>query len=142
MSQEAKQLSTVADLLAVHKDEGMELVDGELVYKAQPTFEHGRLQTRIAGTVFTFDRSGNGGDGPSGWWITTEVEVQYTDHNCYRHDVVGWQRQRVPDRPSGYPVKERPDFVCEVLSKSNRSNDTVRKFRNLFFGSGPLLLDS
>ena len=137
MSQEAKKLSTVADLLAMNKDQGMELVEGDIVRKAQPSFEHGRLQTRIAGTVFTFDKKGGGGDGPSGWWIATEVEVKYTDHNCYRHDVVGWKRDNVPERPSDFPVETRPDWVCEVLSQSNRSNDTVRKFRNLFQAEVP-----
>jgi Uma2 family endonuclease len=36
-----------------------------------------------------------------------------------------------PERPRDRPVKLRPDWVCEILSASNASNDTVRKLRAL-----------
>jgi Uma2 family endonuclease len=42
--------------------------------------------------------------------------------------VVGWRRERVPERPRGVPVAARPDWICEVLS-TNRRNDTVKKKR-------------
>lgn len=61
----------------------------------------------------------------------TEVEVQYELHEVYRHDLVGWLRARSPSRPVGRPVALRPDWVCEILSPSNASNDTVRKLRAL-----------
>ena len=137
MSDTAPKLSTVEDLLAIHEDKGMELVDGEIVRKSLPSFEHGRLQSRIVGNVVVFDKKGRGGGEPGGWWIASEVEVQYDNHNCFRHDGVGWRRSRVPERPEKFPVDIRPDWVCEVLSKSNRSNDTVRKFRNLFQAEVP-----
>jgi Uma2 family endonuclease len=46
-----------------------------------------------------------------------------------RPDVVGWRRERCPQRPSGTPIHLVPDWVCEVLSASNASRDTVTKLR-------------
>jgi Uma2 family endonuclease len=46
-----------------------------------------------------------------------------------RPDLVSWRRDRTPERPSGRPVRTRPDWVCEVLSTSNAQNDLVTKFR-------------
>jgi Uma2 family endonuclease len=61
----------------------------------------------------------------------TEVEVEYDPHQVYRHDLVGWRRERVPGRPTGTPVQTRPDWVCEVLSPSNARTDLVKKLRTL-----------
>lgn len=61
----------------------------------------------------------------------TEVEVLYQDDQVYRHDIVGWRRETTPDRPTGTPVRFRPDWVCEVLSPTNAGNDLVKKFRTL-----------
>ena len=47
----------------------------------------------------------------------------------YRPDVAGWRRSRSPQLPVGRPVLLRPDWICEVLSDSNRANDMVRKLR-------------
>jgi Uma2 family endonuclease len=55
--------------------------------------------------------------------------VELESHETYRPDVVGWRRERVPARPSGRPVRIRPDWVCEVLSASNADTDLVTKFR-------------
>ena len=60
----------------------------------------------------------------------TEVEVEYTSPEVFRHDLVGWRRERSPET-RGRPVTLRPDWVCEILSESNASNDTVRKLRGL-----------
>ena len=46
-----------------------------------------------------------------------------------RPDVLGWRRERCPERPTGIPVKILPDWVCEVLSRTNATTDTVKKLR-------------
>jgi Uma2 family endonuclease len=43
--------------------------------------------------------------------------------------VLGWRREVCPERPTGIPVKQRPDWVCEVVSPSNAKEDTVKKLR-------------
>jgi Uma2 family endonuclease len=46
-----------------------------------------------------------------------------------RPDVVGWRRETCPERPVGFPIVHRPDWICEVLSPSNAAQDTVAKLR-------------
>jgi Uma2 family endonuclease len=73
-----------------------------------------------------------GGGGPGGgWWIASEVDVEYGPHEVFRHDLVGWRRDRVPERPTGRPVRTRLDWVAEILSPSNEKRDLVDKFREL-----------
>ena len=98
--------------------------------KAEPSAEHGSAQLALGGVLFTTFGSSRGG-GTGGWWLMSEVEVEYEAHEVYRHDVVGWRRERTPARPSGRAIALRPDWVCEILSPSNAANDTVRKLRTL-----------
>lgn len=123
--------ATFADLAALGDDVRAELIAGAIVEKASPTMEHGRAQGRTVGFLARrFDRGG-GGRWPGGWWIGTEVDVEYGAHDVFRHDVVGWRRDRVPVCPSGRPVRDRPDWVCEILSPSNEKRDLVDKMRVL-----------
>jgi Uma2 family endonuclease len=108
-----------------------EIIDGELVEKAAPSPEHGSAQFALSGLLFSPFGSRQAPDGPGGWWLMCDVEVEYSTHEVYRHDLVGFRRDRCPERPSGRPVETRPDWVCEILSPSNASNDTVRKLRTL-----------
>lgn len=62
----------------------------------------------------------------------TEVEVLYGQTGeVFRHDVVGFRRERVPTLPDGIPVSERPDWVCEILSTKTARYDIVKKQRTL-----------
>lgn len=127
---EAGLAATAADLLAVPEHERFhEVVDGELVRKALPSGPHGRTQSRVVSRIGgPYDRR-PGGRLPGGWWIVTEVEIELEEHQVYRPDVVGWRRDRLPELPKQTPITVRPDWVCEVLSESNASNDLVRKMR-------------
>lgn len=124
--------ATVDDLARLPEGRAAEIIDGELIEKAQPTFEHGSAQSAIVGQLFgPYNRRHGGGGGPGGWWIATEVEVQYEEGQVYRHDIVGWRRESLAERPRGRFVRVRPDWVAEVLSPSNASNDLVKKLRTL-----------
>src|SRR5262249_54033216 len=70
-----------------------------------------------------------GGKRPGGWWIVTEVEIQLDDKEVYRPDVTGWRRERLEVLPKEPPIVVRPDWVCEVLSRSNARYDRVKKMR-------------
>jgi Uma2 family endonuclease len=120
--------ATLDDLLAVPEEERFhELIDGELVQKASPSFEHGDAQGALSHLLFPFRRP-PGGSGPRGWWFASEVEVRLGEHVC-RPDVSGWRRERVPERPRGAPLDIVPDWTCEILSTSNKRIDLVRKKR-------------
>ena len=119
--------ATVADLLAIPEERRFhELIAGEIVPKAAPSAEHGTAQRRLGTMVDPFDRR-PGGSWPGGWWLMTEVEVEFAVHETYRPDLVGWRRDRVPERPRGTPVTIRPDWIGEILSPTNAGQDRVTK---------------
>lgn len=107
----------------------MEIVHGVIVHKAEPTAEHGDAQLGLGAHLRQHFHRASGRGGPGGWWILVEVDVELAPHEVYRPDIVGWRRERVPERPRGRPITIRPDFVCEVLSESNAATDQVDKFR-------------
>jgi Uma2 family endonuclease len=117
-------------LLGLPPDAAWEVLAGELVEKAAPSFAHGQAQRSVGARLDGFARR-SGKRAPGGWWLATEVDVEYDLHDVYRHDVVGWRRERAPEAPADRPVKLLPDWVCEILSPSNWANDTVVKFRVL-----------
>jgi Uma2 family endonuclease len=122
--------ATEADLLAIPADELFhELIDGEIVPKAMPTFAHGDAQSAIVSLIKGPFHCRSGGKLPGGWWIATEVEIRLGP-NVYRPDIVGWRRERVPERPDGMPIAIRPDWIAEVLSPSNPGTDRVKKFNH------------
>jgi Uma2 family endonuclease len=128
---QGRSLATVADLLAIPPDERYhEIIEGELIRKAAPAFEHGDAQSALASLIKGPFQRRPGGTLPGGWWIGTEVEVEFAPNHVYRPDVVGWRRERVPERPSGTPIQIRPDWVCEVLSPSNPGTDRVKKLNH------------
>ncbi len=120
---------TIEDWLAQPEDARLELIDGELIAKAAPTLDHGRAQRLIGSRIGDpFDRKPGGPGGPGGWWIGSEIDV-VMDGRGYRPDLAGWRRERMPALPRQRPVTIRPDWICEIVSESNRSTDTVKKLR-------------
>jgi Uma2 family endonuclease len=129
VSHAAPRIVTVSDLDGFGEDDHVEIINGELIQETMTSFEHGDAQLSIGAELKWHFR----GDGPpegEGWWIATEVDVVYADTQCFRHDVSGWRKSRVPERPVGTRVHLRPDWVCEVLS-TNRNKDLVYKRRVL-----------
>lgn len=122
------KLATAADLVALG-DAPAEIIGGTIVYKAEPSAEHGDAQAGLAAFLRPLFHRRSGIGGPGGWWLLTEVDVELALHDVYRPDLSGWRRDRVPERPTGRPVRSRPDWVCEVLSASNAATDQVDKFR-------------
>lgn len=120
---------TIEEWLEQPSERRLELIDGELIEKALPDFPHGLAQAAVLGTLQPRFKGRPGGGGPGGgWWIVSEVEIQLGE-NGYRPDVAGWRRDQLREPPHDRPVTVRPDWICEVLSESNRHNDTIRKLR-------------
>ena len=119
---EAYKLETVADLLA-SPDERVELIGGEIVRRPMARGEHGSVQLRTAVELGPVDRD----SGPGGWWIATEISVAYETHECPTHDLAGWRKERMPERPRGV-VELTPDWVCEIVSPGHERKDTLTLF--------------
>jgi Uma2 family endonuclease len=122
------QLATAADL---RDDDRCEIIHGAIVHKASPSGAHGASQLALGGVIARRFQRGPGGRWPGGWGLASEVEIEYETHEVYVHDVAGWRRDRVPERPDGKPIRIRPDWACEVLSPSNTKHDRVDKFNVL-----------
>jgi len=123
------KLATAADLATLPGDARAEIIHGVIVEKASPSAEHGASQAAYSAVLVRRFQRGLGGRWPGGWWFGTEIEVEYETHEVYLHDVVGWRRERVPQRPTGRPVRTRPDWACELLSPSNAKRDLIDKFQ-------------
>lgn len=128
MTPAPRRRTTVDEWLAVGAGRAVELVDGELVDKAAPDEPHANAQAGLVGELRPkFNRRG-GPEGPGGWWIRTELDILLGDDG-FRPDVCGFRRERVPEMPKERPVRLVPDWICEVVSDSNATHDTVRKLR-------------
>jgi Uma2 family endonuclease len=130
MSGSVRRQATQADFWAIPEGQRFhELIDGMLIEKAAPSGEHGVAQAGVVGLVQPAFQRKSGRGGPGGWWNATEVEVLLSSGEIVRPDVVGWRRERCPERPTGTPIELRPDWTCEVVSASHASDDTVKKLR-------------
>jgi Uma2 family endonuclease len=125
------RLATYADLAALPDHARAEVIHGVIVDKASPSAEHGASQASVGAVLVRRFQRRTGGRWPGGWWLGTEIEVEYEAHEIFLHDVVGWPREHRPERPAGRPVRLRPDWACELLSPSNAKRDLVDKFQVL-----------
>jgi Uma2 family endonuclease len=104
-----------------------EIVEGELFVQPRPRFRHARASaflSHFVGGAYDFDE-----DGPGGWWIVGEPGIELPDAPEIAPDIAGWRRERMPKPPPpSEPIRLAPDWVCEVLSPSNRRWDVLKKF--------------
>jgi len=130
MSQPIRRGATLEDFWAIPEQERFhELIAGELIQKAAPSGEHGDAQAGVVSAIRPPFQRRPGGGGLGGWWILTEVEVSLETGDVVRPDVLGWRRDHCPTRPTGTPVTIRPDWICEVVSPSHATDDTIKKLR-------------
>lgn len=130
-SQTPVQLATFADLVAIPEDQRFhEILDGALVPKEATSAEHALTQGSVRAKLDGYSGQKNGPSRPGGWWLLTEPTVRLGAYQTVRPDVAGWRRERMPERPSGYPIYLRPDWVCEIhVLGDARRRDTLQKRR-------------
>lgn len=120
--------ATLQDLLAIPEEKRRhEILDGYIFDKGAASGEHGAAQCKLSAYIGPYDRRPDGRF-PGGWFFATEVEIYLDAANIPRPDVLGWRRERVPERPRGTPIEVRPDWICEILS-TNKRNDLIKKKR-------------
>jgi hypothetical protein len=116
----SRRRATAADLLSLPGGRAAEIVGGEIVDKALPSFEHGSAQSGLSGALFGFrGPPGGGTSGPGGCWLATEVEVEYESHEVYPHY---WLLD--PDGGTLRVLRWTADGYLEALSAT--ADETVR----------------
>jgi Uma2 family endonuclease len=126
MGQPAPRRATYQDVLAVPEHLVAEVIDGELHTQPRPAALHSIAATTLAEELGPPFRRGRGG--PGGWVILHEPELHLGDGpDILVPDLAGWRRERMPEIPDVAFFTLSPDWVCEILSKSSRVGDRVRK---------------
>ena len=122
---------TYDDYLALREGVKAELINGELFMCPQPKGRHIQAASLLGGllTVRFGLRGKPSSDGPGGWWILHEPECHLTlDRRVVIPDRAGWRRERMPTvQQDDQKFRLAPDWVCEVLSPSTASRDTIIK---------------
>ncbi|GDX80973.1 hypothetical protein LBMAG42_27840 [Deltaproteobacteria bacterium] len=89
---------------------------------SRPGASHRRASKRVASRLGSMDVDAGGG-----WWLEVEAELRLDDR-LHVPDLAGW---RVPDGDLAFteanPITRRPDWVCEILSRTTQRADRVIK---------------
>ncbi len=118
--------ATQADLAALPEHVKGEIVDGVLHTQPRPRGEHSSIEGMAFADLHVPFQRGRGG--PGGWWIVVEPGIELPRAAEFSPDVAGWRRARMPGGPKGR-IRIVPDWICEVLSPSNRTYDLTIKRR-------------
>src|SRR5688500_17865274 len=103
VTESARRKATIEDFYAIPEDQRFhELIGGAIIEKASPSGEHGDAQSWVVSAIKSPFQRPPGSGGPGGWWLATEVEVLLETGDVVRPDVVGWRRERCPERPTGF----------------------------------------
>lgn len=122
-----RKLATYDDLRRLPDEVRAEVLAGVVHTMPAPLPRHNRIARaigRFVGGPFDDD---DGFDGPGGWWILPDVDVQLAEHDVVRPDLSGWRRDRLAEPWDERPIAVRPDWICEILSPSNAKHDRLTK---------------
>jgi len=129
MDEGNRNLATYADLMMIPEGVKAEVIHGVVYVQPGALPEHNRMQRslgRFIGGPFDDD---DGGGGPGGWWILPETDVRFGTHMICRPDISGWRRERLESPWGIRPIDIPPDWICEIVSPSNRRRDRIDKSR-------------
>ena len=120
--------ATRAELDALPEDVKGELIDGVLYTQPRPRALHMNIELSVMDELRgPFQRRRNG---PGGWWILAEPGIQILRAPEFSPGAAGWRWAHLPALPAGNEaIRVIPDWVCEVLSPSNRNYDLKVKRR-------------
>lgn len=125
------QPATIDDLLSIPEEKRWhEIVNGEIMERACPAPAHGYIQVTMSARLRNPFGGPSNQNGTGGWWFFSDTEVELDRDQIYRPDLMAYRRERMPIMPKTWPLRIRPDWVCEILSPSNYAHDTILKFRN------------
>lgn len=100
-----------------------EVLAGTLCLQPRPRFRHARAASRLGVLLGPADMEG---EGVGGWIILDEPELHLQD-DILVPDLAGWRRETMPELPDEPFTRLRPDWLCEVLSRSTEQRDRSDK---------------
>jgi Uma2 family endonuclease len=101
----------------------VELVDGELIMSPVPSYEHQEVCTWLGAYIAPFVKTHN-----LGKFFSSPLHIILDRHVHYEPDLCFVRHERLQLLRG--PFDGAPDLIIEVISESNRSHDTVVKFRD------------
>ena len=119
-----KRPATYADLEALPEHQVGEILGGELYASPRPALPHAWTASALGGLLIGPLMLGM--NGPGGWVLLDEPEL-HLGEDVLVPDLAGWRRERLPELPRAAAMTLAPDWVCEILSPSNRARDRVLK---------------
>jgi Uma2 family endonuclease len=121
------ELVSIEQYLHTSFEHDAEFVEGRIVERPMPTWEHSRVQTFLAMTLGAMEKS-------AGFFAVTEQRVR-THPNRFRVPDVCAVLER-PTWPAGRRIVTEPPFLCvEILSPEDTMAETLEKVREyLAFG--------
>jgi Uma2 family endonuclease len=122
---QTKHPATYQDVLDAPEHLVAELLDGELFLSPRPGGPHTLVASYLGGELLPPFSRGRGG--PGGWVILDEPELHLTHSRVCVPDLAGWRRERMATVPDDHKFTTRPDWVCEVASKSTEKLDRSKK---------------
>jgi Uma2 family endonuclease len=121
-----KKIHTLKSFLNHFHAEHSELINGEIVQKSHPGGEHAQLQAAAVSHIYSKFHGKPKEDGTGGRWILSEVSVYYPKfESILQPDIAGWRRDAHPEKPTGYPVRTIPNWVCEICHTTQKKDTTV-----------------
>ena len=106
-------------------DDGLrhEIIDGEHYVNPAPNIRHQLIITRLLVRIATFTE-----DHDLGQVFCSPIDVVFSKNNVVQPDVLYVRKENTGELQGAF-VKIAPDLVIEVLSKSTRTHDKVRKLK-------------
>lgn len=95
---------------------------GWLRTMSRPGGKHSRAARRVLRGLGGSDLL----EGGEGWWFDIEREIVFSERLLVP-DLAGWRVPEEPDFAEENPIRVRPDWVCEILSRSTQRGDRVIK---------------
>ena len=126
LAQPLSHRPTYADIEALPPEIKGEIIEDMLYTQPRPRMRHSRAGLRLGGRISeAYDLEP---ENTSGWWIAMEPGIELPRSPEIAPDLAGWRRERLRPPPPREPIRVVPDWVCEVLSPSNRTYDREIKF--------------
>jgi Uma2 family endonuclease len=118
--------ATYRDLCEVPDHLVAEILNGDLWVSPHPAPRHSHVQSTLIAELLPPFQHGRGG--PGGWRLLVEAELHLAG-DVLVPDLAGWLASRASTLMDKPHISIRPDWVCEILSRSTEKIDRGLKMQ-------------